>query len=60
MHRESLVGCGPVLRLNKGISCQEKGDKNGSFEQSGQAQISGGTAAWMSSDHNIVIAHLKG
>ncbi len=38
---KSLVGCGckntPVPRLNKGISCQEKGDKNGSFEQGGQA-----------------------
>ncbi len=26
----------PVPRLNKGISCQEKGDKNCSFEQGGQ------------------------
>ncbi len=25
----------PVLRLNKGFSCQEKGDKNCSFEQGG-------------------------
>ncbi len=39
---KSFVGCGckkntPVPRLNKGISCQEKGDKNCSFEQGGQA-----------------------
>ncbi len=27
----------PVPRLNKGISCQEKGDKNCSLEQGGQA-----------------------
>ncbi len=37
---KSLIGCGcknntPVPRLNKGISCQEKGDKNCSFEQGG-------------------------
>ncbi len=39
---KSLVGCGckkntPVPRLNKGISCQEKGNKNYSFELGGQA-----------------------
>ncbi len=39
---KSLVGCGcktntPVPRLNKGFSCQVKGDKNCSFEQGGQA-----------------------
>ncbi len=34
----------PVPRLNKGISCHEKGDKNYSFEQGGQALISGGSA----------------
>ncbi len=50
----------PVPRLNKGISCQEKGDNNCSIEQGGQAQISGGAAARMNSDLNIVIAHLKG
>ncbi len=41
-HLKSLVGCGckkntPVPRLNKGFSCQEKGDRNCSFEQGGQA-----------------------
>ncbi len=39
---KSLGGCGckkntPVPRLNKGISCQEKGDQNYRFEQGGQA-----------------------
>ncbi len=38
---KSLVVCGckntPVPRLNKGISCQEKGVKNCGFEQGGQA-----------------------
>ncbi len=37
-----------VPRLDKGFSCQEKGDQNCSFEQGGHAQISGGTAARMS------------
>ncbi len=38
---KSLIGCGCKkthrFRINKGISCQEKGDQNYRFEQGGQA-----------------------
>ncbi len=49
-----------ISSLIKGISCQEKGDQNCSFEQDGQAQISGASCCTDEPDHYIVIAHLKG
>ncbi len=52
----------PVPRLNKGISCQEKGD----FVQKMQFWVYFWVYPWLRhcctdepSDHNIVIAHLK-